>query len=1011
MAGAENGALRQILAVALSPEDAKGSAGDAPVVYLEGLAKELAEEGTPPQLCAATLDRAIVARLIEAPPPAYPQPPLHYLLGCYARASDALRSASGGRGDAAERARLVEVVSEARAQVVQYAVLLLSGSGVVPEPPKAAERGSAQLADALIAANGGRCEPGVVPMPPGFLEELASKCDSLDAVLKPVARELAAKVQSCSPLGDYAAPLAAVRQLVSVEPIAKALVELPSFLPDLKAYSGRALQLPGSSWLGPCFSVSVLPDPLIKQAPDILAECFANPEQRRQGEIIRTMASLRMTSKHITGELHAVVKALLGKGTREAAVAWIANALEGNAERGKMRPNVQAAASDGLFINLGAVLLQLCAPFLDPSAPLFWKRVDVRYLSQGRLSFAEDTKLAASADEERAWREEASKSAADPPAPAPEFHFVCEAFFMALKALHLGLVRLPDKRDNYARELQHMMRETAAMEGALHGLPAHQQAVASAELARHKAYVGMLQGHLLALETVLQDETLLGEVIAMYRLLAAWLLRLVAPDGRPALPLPEQVPREFATLPEWFVEDMAEALLSASRYAPHTLATARLDDMMLVLVTFIGSPKHIRSPYLRSKLSEVIHAWLPQADVNPGFRRGQSAGRQAQQDAALAALFEAHPLVCEHLVPSLLGLYSDIEYTERAGQFYIKFNMRQYLGDILAYAWRLQPHRDSWKRFALSGDDWPYLRFTNMLIADATYLLDESLKYIKSNREIEQLMADAAAWSALGPREQREKRAALEENGAHLRSLLALSGGPIRTLEYTSADPDLVRVYLCDEMVGRMADTLNYFLIYLTGPKRRDLKVKDPERFDFDPKKLLTQICSLYCNLSRADRAGAFARSIADDARSYRGGMFPEASLVLRQFGLMPEGEVQQLDLLAARVAQASARAQARDDPLADPPDEFLDPVVYTLMRDPVVSPASGTTYDRAVIRRHLLTDLRDPLNREALSPYDLRPDAALKARIDAWVAERTAAAGSGGGGGGGAAAAAMETG
>ena len=62
----------------------------------------------------------------------------------------------------------------------------------------------------------------------------------------------------------------------------QALVELPSFLPDLKAYSGRALQLPGSSWLGPCFSVSVLPDPLIKQAPDILAECFANPEQRRQ---------------------------------------------------------------------------------------------------------------------------------------------------------------------------------------------------------------------------------------------------------------------------------------------------------------------------------------------------------------------------------------------------------------------------------------------------------------------------------------------------------------------------------------------------------------------------------------------------------------------------------------------------------------------------------------------------------------------------------------------------------
>ena len=34
-------------------------------------------------------------------------------------------------------------------------------------------------------------------------------------------------------------------------------------------------------------------------------------------------------------------------------------------------------------------MLQLCAPFLDPAAPLFWKRVDVRYIHQGRLSFTE----------------------------------------------------------------------------------------------------------------------------------------------------------------------------------------------------------------------------------------------------------------------------------------------------------------------------------------------------------------------------------------------------------------------------------------------------------------------------------------------------------------------------------------------------------------------------------------------------------------------------------------------
>lgn len=52
-------------------------------------------------------------------------------------------------------------------------------------------------------------------------------------------------------------------------------------------------------------------------------------------------------------------------------------------------------------------------------------------------------------------------------------------------------------------------------------------------------------------------------------------------------------------------------------------------------------------------------------------------------------------------------------------------------------------------------------------------------------------MADAGAWSALGAREQQEKRRAYEDNGMHLRSLLQLGMGPIRTLEYTSADPEV----------------------------------------------------------------------------------------------------------------------------------------------------------------------------------------------------------------------------
>jgi Ubiquitin elongating factor core len=42
------------------------------------------------------------------------------------------------------------------------------------------------------------------------------------------------------------------------------------------------------------------------------------------------------------------------------------------------------------------------------------------------------------------------------------------------------------------------------------------------------------------------------------------------------------------------------------------------------------------------------------------------------------------------------------------------------------------PCREAWKRFAaLQGGRGPYLRFANMLINDATYLLDDALNKVQ----------------------------------------------------------------------------------------------------------------------------------------------------------------------------------------------------------------------------------------------------------------------------------------
>lgn len=60
-----------------------------------------------------------------------------------------------------------------------------------------------------------------------------------------------------------------------------------------------------------------------------------------QADLVRHKNTLHLASKHITGELHAIVKSLLGKATREDMISWLANALNGNKERAKMQEEIK----------------------------------------------------------------------------------------------------------------------------------------------------------------------------------------------------------------------------------------------------------------------------------------------------------------------------------------------------------------------------------------------------------------------------------------------------------------------------------------------------------------------------------------------------------------------------------------------------------------------------------------------------------------------------------------------
>ena len=60
-----------------------------------------------------------------------------------------------------------------------------------------------------------------------------------------------------------------------------------------------------------------------------------------------------------------IVFALLRPETREHMVAWLGTLLDLNAARVRMNPDRVITSTDGFLLNLNAVLLRLCAPFID----------------------------------------------------------------------------------------------------------------------------------------------------------------------------------------------------------------------------------------------------------------------------------------------------------------------------------------------------------------------------------------------------------------------------------------------------------------------------------------------------------------------------------------------------------------------------------------------------------------------------------------------------------------------
>ncbi|XP_063243821.1 ubiquitin conjugation factor E4 B [Bacillus rossius redtenbacheri] len=873
---------------------------------------------------------------------------LAYLLNCYARVATEERN----QPKKSSVPPLSEALAEVRAQCVQSACLVSLGV-LGGEPPRQSPLLPLVLSQAL---------------PRGFLPELVARnhgnAELFGQVFGKLLQDLYATMLSCSVVGNsHRQPIQALGDLVEIRcgpsgnlrPVCVLLTKQANFAPGtVTPAAGR--ELTRTSFLGPFLSVSVFAE----DEPRV-AEKFFSGNTSADKSLSRT---LRQELENTRCLLHKVFHDVLVNGaSREAALEYLALLLSRNEKRAQMHVEERALAGDGFMLNVLSVMQLLAVKIkLD--------KVDVYYpFHPGSLVDVKDeTRLRFASHEVSAWLEDLNHSLTH---KWREPKFPTQCWFLTLHCHHLAL--LPaclkyQRRLRALRDLHKLVEEMQATEAQWKDSP---YAGRNKDLVkRWRQQIKKLNRSKACADAGLLDEALLQRSLVFYTSVAEFLLSIVAPGGAaPGLPLPPEPPHVFSALPEWYVEDIAEFLLFVLQFMPSVVVDQMEDSLITWLLVAVCSPHFIKNPYLVAKIIEVLFV------INPGV--------QARTDA-LHTRVMAHPISEQHLPSCLMKFYTDVETTGSSSEFYDKFTIRYHISLILKGMWANPVHRQAIVNESRSGNQ--FVKFVNMLMNDTTFLLDESLESLKRIHEVQELMADTEAWAQLPSDQQQIKQRQLSADERQCRSYLTLAKETVDMFHYLTVD--IREPFLRPELVDRLAAMLNFNLQQLCGPKCKNLKVRNPEKYGWEPRRLLSQLADIYLHLD----CDEFAAALAGDERSFKKELFDDAANRMERAMIKTNTEIDQFRSLAEKTNEIAIQNIKREVDYSDAPDEFRDPLMDTLMEDPVTLP-SGKVMDRPVIMRHLLNSSTDPFSRQPLSEDMLQPAEELKQRILAWRRKKQKAA------------------
>ncbi|KAK3090701.1 hypothetical protein FSP39_013864, partial [Pinctada imbricata] len=711
-------------------------------------------------------------------------------------------------------------------------------------------------------------------------------------------------------------------------------------------------------------------------------EFFENPSSRTKQDIDAVESNIQQPLGSINDRVYQFILAIikLSADLRHRMLKWLGKCIHANWGRTKIwsshMPQLvnQMYSSEGFCLNLCSVMLKLCLPFSVPLSDKLLKvkpsycqvvtadESDIKKRSVHACGLQKETTLIPAEDNSRVTPEES-------------YNFITECFFLTHQCLYMGFHTSHEKFLKLNQELHRVQR--LYQEVRSQGTSEDVEPVRSI---KRQMEQGMTL--YLCMKAALTEPNLLEMCMNFHLATATWLSEVAIsndPTTFSALeyPMMDQVSPVLSCVPEFIMGNVTDFTVFLQRFKDNMFQMAgnKLEHLMTLILVYMGSPQRMKNPHLRAELAETLASLLPNQGESS---KGMFSWFSKEQ------LFTEHKLI-RHLTEKLLNVFVSIEMTGQSVAFEQKFNYRRPMYLVIEHIWEIELHRQEFKKLSQVAEDHIedtdpplFLRFINLLINDAIFLLDEAFDFMTQIKD-KQREKENGDWNNLEPQQRQENESTLRQITMLARYHNLMGRFTINTLELITRE--IKSIFCHNSMVDRIAGMLNYFLLHLVGPKQRNFMVKDKKEIEFSPQETVSTIAQIYLNLGDTE---AFCLAVCSDGRSYSAELFPKAIHVLQKIGKHTD-MISQMMELKTKIEALGKKQEEEEELYSDAPDEFLDPIMGNLMKDPVILPSSRMTVDRSVIARHILSDQSDPFNRSPLSLDMVIPNEDLRTKIEEW--------------------------